>query len=61
MAATKRIPVSENTWKKLSELKKTGQTFDKLLAEIVEREKKYRLMQDMKKIEEEEEFVELEL
>ncbi len=59
MAATKRIPVSELVWKELSELKKPGQTFDQLLSEIVEREKKYRLIQDMKKIEEEEEFVEL--
>ena len=61
MTATKRIPVSEHVWKELSELKKPGQTFDQLLNEIVEREKKYRLMQDMKRIEEEEEFMELEL
>ncbi|RLI79952.1 hypothetical protein DRP07_09635 [Archaeoglobales archaeon] len=61
MNATKRIPVSESVWKELSELKKPGQTFDELLSEIVEREKKYRLMQDMKRIEEEGEFEELEL
>jgi len=61
MVATKRIPVSESVWRELSELKKPGQTFDQLLNEIVEREKKYRLMQDMKRIEEEGEFVELKL
>jgi len=61
MVATKRIPVSESVWRELSELKKLGQTFDQLLNEIVEREKKYRLMQDMKRIEEEGEFVELKL
>jgi predicted CopG family antitoxin len=61
MTATKRIPVSEPIWRELSELKQPGQTFDQLLSEIIEREKKYRLIQDMKRIEEEEEFVELEL
>jgi predicted CopG family antitoxin len=59
MTVNKRIPVSEAVWKELSELKKPGQTFDHLLNEIVEREKKYRLLQDMKRIEEEEEFEEL--
>ena len=59
MTATKRIPVSEEIWKELSGLKQAGQTFDQLLAEIIEREKKYRLRQDMKKIEAEDEFVEL--
>ncbi|HUX99985.1 MAG TPA: hypothetical protein VMV49_10565 [Candidatus Deferrimicrobium sp.] len=59
MAAIKRIPVSEEIWKELSGLKKPGQTFDQLLNEIIEREKKYRLRQEMKKIEAEEEFVEL--
>ncbi|MHA1648788.1 MAG: hypothetical protein ACTSYB_01240 [Candidatus Helarchaeota archaeon] len=47
MPATKRI--------------RLGQTFDQLLGELMEKEKKYRLIQDMKKIEEEEEFVELDL
>ena len=61
MTATKRIPVSEKIWRELSELKQPGQTFDQLLSEIIEREKKYRLIQDMKRIEGEEEFVELEL
>lgn len=61
MTATKRIPVSEMVWRELSELKQPGQTFDQLLSEIIEREKKYRLMEDMKRIEEEEEFMELKL
>jgi predicted CopG family antitoxin len=59
MTAIKRISISEEIWKELSELKKAGQTFDELLNEIIEREKKYRLQQDMKKIEATEEFVEL--
>lgn len=59
MTNTKRIPVSESVWRRLSELKKPGQTFDQLLDEIIEKEKKYRLLQDMKRIEEEEGFKEL--
>ncbi|MDE4908867.1 hypothetical protein L0665_09640 [Methanogenium marinum] len=39
MTATKRIPVSEPVWTSLSELKKPGQTFDGLLAEIIGNEK----------------------
>ncbi len=59
MTTNKRIPVSESVWKRLSELKKPGQTFDQLLDDLIEREKKYRLLQDMKRVEEEEEFTEL--
>lgn len=59
MSTAKRIPVSESVWKRLSELKKPGQTFDQLLDDLIEREKKYRLLQDMKRIEEEEDFKEL--
>lgn len=41
MAATKRIPVSEETWKKLGEQKDSGQTWDELLEELrIEVEKK---------------------
>ena len=40
MAATKRIPVSEETWKKLGEDKEPGQTWDELLEEMwIEKEK----------------------
>lgn len=34
MAATKRIPVSEETWKKLGEDKEPGQTWDELLEDM---------------------------
>ncbi|QGA80497.1 hypothetical protein [Candidatus Nanohalobium constans] len=40
MTATKRIPVSEETWKKLGEDKEPGQTWDELLEEMrIENEK----------------------
>jgi Mn-dependent DtxR family transcriptional regulator len=33
--ATKRIPVTEPIWESLAELKKHGQTYDQLLAELI--------------------------
>ena len=40
MAATKRIPVSEETWKKLGEDKEPGQTWDELLEDMrIQKEK----------------------
>lgn len=32
----KRIPVSPRTWEKLSILKKPGETFDHLIADLIE-------------------------
>lgn len=34
MSATKRIPVSEETWKELGREKEPGQTWDELLEEL---------------------------
>ena len=34
MAATKRIPVSEETWKELGKEKEPGQTWDELLEQL---------------------------
>ena len=58
MTATKRIPVSEEVWRSLSELKGPGQTFDGLLAEIILHEKDRRFRAEMAGIEAEEDFVE---
>ena len=33
--ATKRIPVTEAIWESLADLKKHGQTYDQLLAELI--------------------------
>ncbi len=57
MAAIKRIPVSETIWKELSEMRKAGQTYDELLAELVDRVKKARLADDIRRLEEESEYV----
>jgi predicted CopG family antitoxin len=57
MTAIKRIPVSEPIWKELSEMRKAGQTYDELLAELVDRVKKARLADDIRCLEEESEYV----
>lgn len=59
MHATKRIPVSVKIWEELSELKKEGQTYDELLAELIEERKKARLFEEMHAIEEKGVFSEL--
>ncbi len=59
MAATKRIPISPGIWEELSRLKEPGQTFDELIVKMIEREKKLRLLKDMKRIEETAEFVDI--
>lgn len=59
MVAIKRIPLSPEICEELSSLKEPGQTFDELIEEMIEKEKKLRLLKDMKKIEETAEFVEI--
>lgn len=60
MHATKRIPVTEERWIELSRLKEAGQTYDELLAKLIEEYKRAKLFEEMRRIEEEGEFVELE-
>ena len=54
--AEKRIPVTEERWHELNELKDAGQTYDELLAELIEQERKAKLFRDMEEIREQEEF-----
>jgi predicted CopG family antitoxin len=58
-ALTKRIPVSEPVWKDLAELKKAGQTYDDILTEMIDLQKKQRLANDIRSALEEEEFIPL--
>jgi len=53
MTAIKQIPVSQSVWDEIVELKESNQTFDDLLSHMVDLEKKNRLMEDMKKKEDE--------
>ncbi|MFA6372455.1 MAG: hypothetical protein WCW68_07505 [Methanothrix sp.] len=57
MSATSRIPVSRAVWEELSGLKSAGETYDHLLAEMIEREKNRRLFEDMDRIEKRGKFV----
>lgn len=57
--ATKRIPVSAIVWSELSDLKPAGITYDTLLEGMIEREKKQRLVNDLKRIEARGKFVEM--
>lgn len=57
--AEKRIPVTEERWEELHDLKRPGQTYDELLAELVEEHKKARLFRDMDRIRQENDFVPL--
>jgi hypothetical protein len=57
MPATSRIPVSKVVWEELAGLKKPGETYDHLLEEMIEREKKNRLFEDMDRIEKRGRFV----
>ena len=57
--ATKRIPVTEERWRELHELKQPGQTFDELIEELLEQQKKANLFEDLEEAREQE-FVPLE-
>ena len=50
------IPVTEERWNQLQELKNPGQTFDELLAELVAEHRKSRLFQDVNEIREKGQF-----
>lgn len=60
MPATSRIPVSRAVWGELTKLKKPGETFDHLLADMIEREKENRFFEDMDRIEKRGNFVAME-
>jgi predicted CopG family antitoxin len=59
MLATKRILVTEAVWAELSDLKRPGETFDQLPSEMIEREKKARVIEHLLKIAEDGKFVEM--
>lgn len=61
MTATKRITVREEVWAALSNMREPGMTFSELLEEMIEHEKKRRLVEDIKRIQETEELVEISL
>ena len=59
MNLSKRIPVTEKVWKELAEMRAAGQTYDDLLAEMIELRKKRRLVEDVSRSLQEDDFVPL--
>jgi predicted CopG family antitoxin len=53
----KRIPVKEPTWRRLHDLKEAGQSYDDLLARMIQRERDYRDWKTIAEIDRTGEFV----
>lgn len=47
MRLSKRIPVTEEVWKELAEMRGAGQTYNDLLTEMIELRKKRLLVEDV--------------
>jgi len=52
MAATKRIPVTEERWKELSDLKKAGETYDELLEQLIQEHNRRQLADRVREVRE---------
>jgi predicted CopG family antitoxin len=50
--ANKRIPVTEERWKELNELKGAGETYDDLLGELIREHQRRRLAERAKEVRE---------
>ena len=57
--ASKRIPLTEERWKELHDLKEPGQTWDELLGELVDEHKEQRLAAMIREKRDEGEFVDV--
>jgi len=55
----KRIPITPATWEKLSLLKKPDETFDHLIADMIEEREKLDIIRHVTKVSEEGEFLSL--
>jgi predicted CopG family antitoxin len=50
--ASKRIPVTEDRWKELNELKSAGQTYDDLLKELIQERNRSQLAERVRSVRE---------
>lgn len=50
--ATKRIPVTKERWKELNNLKKAGETYDDLLAELIQEHQRRQLAERVQEVRE---------
>jgi len=58
-SANKRIPVTDEIWQTLSNLKRPGQTYDSLLAEMIEIKQERDFLAHIEQIEKTAQFVSL--
>lgn len=56
MSASKRIPVSEEHWEELGDLKGAGQSWDDVIGDLVEHYKRARLFREVHEARESDEF-----
>lgn len=52
MSADKRIPVTEERWEQLHDLKQPGQTYDELLEELVHQRNRQELAEKIRRVRE---------
>ncbi|MFB6150360.1 MAG: hypothetical protein ABEJ40_01000 [Haloarculaceae archaeon] len=50
--ASKRIPVTEERWRELNELKEAGETYDDLLGELIQEHQRRRLAERAREVRE---------
>ena len=50
--ASKRIPVTEERWKELNELKRAGETYDDLLGELIQEHQRRQLAERVNEVRE---------
>lgn len=53
--ASKRIPVTEERWKELNELKSAGQTYDELLEDLIQEKNRSQLAERIRSVRERDE------
>lgn len=50
MSANKRIPVTEERWERLHQLKQPGQTYDELLEELIQVHERHQLAERSREV-----------
>lgn len=56
MSTSKRIPISEQHWEELGDIKGAGQSWDDVVGELIEQYKKSRLFREVREARETDEF-----
>lgn len=56
MGTSKRIPISEQHWEELGDMKRAGQSLDDVIGDLIEHHKKARLFREVREARENDEF-----